>query len=267
MKTSKIRIMSVCTAIATMAVMLASCADYSLSVSSDSLKPGNASKTEETSKVEATTEPQESETSAKKTQGTINFVIGDDGKIIGSPSDYDIEFAINGLKFTAAEYESNMEIYVNRLYDLLADDAPYKEERINSSINKAQTILKYSLDNGAPGLVCFSASAASMVIGYGTQGSHPGTDTSIVDFKMNGIKLGDNIEKVVECYGEPTFSNNWNCPNHWRGPDEEPIDGCEGHSYWYQFEDGSKVDIRFLGKGEIVDMTLDYPELNAEIIG
>lgn len=66
MKTSKIRIMSVCTDIVAIAVMFASCADYSLSGSSDSLKSGNASKTEETSKVEATTEPQESETSAKK---------------------------------------------------------------------------------------------------------------------------------------------------------------------------------------------------------
>lgn len=261
MKKLKIRIVSVCAAAAMITAMLASCADRSLgSAQNNTSKPGSTPETENvtTLDIDTTAEPQEGETTAGTTQGVVNFVIGEDGKIAGSPSDYNIDFRINGLTFTAAEYENDMETYVNQLYDLLAEDAPYKEDRLLAG--KAHTSFDYAYDIGLANLLAFTASAGSRTIAYGTQGDHPNTDTSVVDFEMNGIRLGDNIEKVVECYGAPTSELSWNCPTDWNGPDEAPTNGCEGHSYLYQFEDGSEIDIRFLGEGEIIQLSLRYPE-------
>lgn len=263
MKKSKVRVMSVCAAIAVIAAMFTGCANPSLGSSQDTLKPGNTQQTtnQTTSDTEAvTTEPQEGKAPAAKTQGTINFVIGDDGKIVGSPSDYGIEFDINGLKFTAAEYESDMDTYVNTLYDLLADDAPYKEDRINSYTDKAQTLLKYVPELGLAREVTFSASAHSSCISYGAQGDHPNS-TSMVDFKMNDIKLGDNIEKAMELYGEPCWAYDAPCYTHWNGPDEEPTDGCENHYYYYYFEDSSHLEISTVGDGEIIALKLQYPDI------
>ena len=113
------------------------------------------------------------------------------------------------------------------------------------------------MDIGLAGTVAFEVTEAG-VIHYGTQGGHPLTDTSVVDFKMNGIKIGDNIEKALECYGEPTRQSDGNCPTHWNGPDEEPTDGCQLHSYWYRFENDSYMLINCLGEGEIVSIMLDY---------
>ena len=260
MKKSKIRIVSVCAAAAMITAMFASCADRSLgSAQNNTSKPGNTPETEDVTTLNIdTTEPLESKTTAGTTQGVVNFVIGEDSKIAGSPSDYNINFSINGLTFTAAEYENDMETYVNQLYDLLAEDAPYEGDRLLAG--KAHTSFQYAHDVGLADLLAFTASAGNRTITYGTQGDHPNTDTSVVDFKMNDIKLGDNIEKVVECYGAPTSELSWNCPSHWNGPDEAPTNGCEGHSYWYQFEDGSEIDIRFMGEGEIIQLSLNYPE-------
>ena len=265
MEKGKKRVISVCAAIAIIASALAGCADMSLAGRNDSLKPGNASQSGEQTTADTTVpvNSTESSTSEETTQGTVRFVTGSDGKIVGKLSDYDINFDINGVKFNTAEFENNAETYVDELYDLLADDAPYKEDRISPYYGKHQTYLKYSMDIGLAGMVAFIASAGGC-ISYGTQGGHPLTDTSVVDFKMNGIKIGDNIEKALECYGEPTRQSDGNCPTHWNGPDEEPTDGCQLHSYWYDFEDKSFIHICSLGEGEIVSMRVMYPAPDEE---
>ena len=265
MEKGKKRVISVCAAIAIIASALAGCADMSLAGRNDSLKPGNASQSGEQTTADTTVPVNgtESSTPEETTQGTVRFVTDSDGKIVGKLSDYDINFDINGVKFNTAEFENNAETYVDELYDLLADDAPYKEDRISPYYGKHQTYLKYSMDIGLAGMVAFIASAGGC-ISYGTQGGHPLTDTSVVDFKMNGIKIGDNIEKALECYGEPTDKHDSNCPTHWNGPDEEPTDGCQGHSYWYRFEDNSFILIHWMSEGEIVSIMLMYPAPDEE---
>ena len=265
MEKGKKRVISVCAAIAIIASALAGCADISLAGRNDSLKPGNASQSGEQTTADTTVPVNgtESSTPEETTQGTVRFVTGSDGKIVGKLSDYDINFDINGVKFNTAEFENNAETYVDELYDLLADDAPYKEDRVLQQFGRKQTILHYSMDIGLAGTVAFEVTEAG-VIHYGTQGGHPLTDTSVVDFKMNGIKIGDNIEKALECYGEPTDKHDSNCPTHWNGPDEEPTDGCQLHSYWYDFEDKSFIHICSLGEGEIVSMRVMYPAPDEE---
>lgn len=257
MKKNKARIASVCMAIAIFTAMLVSCADSDTTGKHpDTLKPLDTTVAE---KVAAPASP-EPEPPSMITRGTVKFVIGDDGEIAGSPSDYGIEFNIDGLKFTAAEYEDDMDDYVNILYDLLSDKTPYREERL--SVTNGKPCAVFSSEPGweqLPGAVIFSAAVPSRVISYHVSCGHL-KDTSMVDFRMNGIALGDNFKKIIECYGEPTEKHTYPCYECWNGPDEEPDNGCRGHSYYYKFEDGSLLTVRILESGEVVGMDLKYAD-------
>ena len=195
--------------------------------------------------------------------GSARLAVRNNGFVRGSVADYDITFEIGGIKFTAAEYLECPDEYLLKLYDLLADGAMRNDSNIDgikdgSSKEKNDGTVGVFLDYPFDGesyddpTECITFSAWYGGISYGTGNVYKAAPAEYytVDFKLDGIKLGDDLSKVTERYGTPTsvaFINSDGSPAN----NEED---AAGKVYYYYFDGDGNIAFTAAADGEIIQI-------------
>ncbi|MBE6687437.1 MAG: hypothetical protein E7591_09470 [Ruminococcaceae bacterium] len=155
-----------------------------------------ATKTEENSKDSETEETEESDIISTEPPVTAEkpiFEYNENGYIKGSPADYDsIVISVGGYEYTAKEYFADNKNAIATWSDIASEGAVkehYTENIISTSYDNMQQVNSLGF------------MANSYAITYGRMYDH-GENADALDFSLNGIRVGDSIDRALEIFGE-----------------------------------------------------------------
>ena len=156
-----------------------------------------ATKTEENSKDSETEETEESDIISTEPPVTAEkpiFEYNENGYIKGSPADYDsIVISVGGYEYTAKEYFADPLKAANEWSETVMKNA-YESDLNESGLGSRYDDIKSQVNS-------LRFMAIGGIITYGRMYDH-GENADALDFSLNGIRVGDSIDRALEIFGE-----------------------------------------------------------------
>jgi len=199
-----------------------------------------AKESKESSKDSETEETEESDIISTEPPVTAEkpiFEYNENGYIKGSPADYDsIVISVGGYEYTAKEYFADNKNAIATWSDIASEGAVkghYTENIISTSYDDMQQVNSLGF------------MANSYAITYGRMYDH-GENADALDFSLNGIRVGDSIDRALEIFGE-------------KKPSEHIFDGKYFLQYGYAFENsGTLIFSVHEGKINYISLQVSY---------
>jgi len=166
------------------------------------------------------------------------FEYNENGYIKGSPADYDsIVIRVGGCEYTAKEYFADYLKAANDWAETVMKNA-YKSELNESGLGSRYDDIKSQVNS-------LGFMAIDGIITYGRMYDH-GENADALDFSLNGIRVGDSIDRALEIFGE-------------KKPSEHIFDGKYFLQYGYAFENsGTLIFSVHEGKINYISLQVSY---------